>query len=260
MRLSFSQIATYQICPKRYAYRFVEQLPEPLTHRASFGTSLHNALYRFAQLVQGERLWKSLGGEQAQPSLFGEAAPSLPSRETLLELLDAAWVNAGYVDPATMYTAKQEALQVLERWYERRAAEMFDVVAAELAFKQEIDGLQLSGRFDRIDKKDGVLFVTDYKSGAVRSQESVDADLQLGLYALVLQEQLGLDRVELGLYFLRDDVLVATKRDRQDSLESFAAIKTVGDSITAGDFHATPSAETCSYCPYRRLCPSSLAP
>lgn len=258
MRLSFSHISTYLTCPKRYWYRFVEKIPEPLGWRVSLGTSVHNALYRFAQETQGDRLWKRLEDGRSpkqQPSLFGESEPVVPPLERLLTLFDENWVHVGYTDSTAMYTAKQEAMDLLRQWYAKRSHELLSTVAVELPFKEQVGDIAVGGRFDRIDRREGELFVIDYKSGAVRSQEEVDTDMQLGLYALVLHDYLGLDTVRLGLYFLRDDLLLETVRDAEQSRATKDTLRTVGAGIAGEHFSATPSPDRCSYCSFRTLCP-----
>lgn len=256
MQLSFSHVYTYKVCPKRYHYRFVEGVPEGLSQSASLGTSMHNALYRFVQAMWGDRLWKTLEEPlKAQVTLFEEPTPQVPPLPKLLEMLDEAWIKAGYADAAAMYAAKEKAIALLRHWYAHHSEELRHTVAVELPFKYPLDGFVLSGRFDRIDKQGDDYFVVDYKSGMLRSQESVDGDLQLGLYALVLQEKLSLDRVRLALYFLKDDVQRETVRDRQSSVATKATIFAAGESIKRGEWSATPSEAACTYCPYKRICP-----
>lgn len=261
MRLSFAHIVTYLECPKRYAYRYRDGLTEPLSWQASFGTSLHNTLYRFTKEVQGDRLWSSLSDAQGVPrqtSLFGDAGPSPPPVERLLELLDSSWVNVGYPEAQAMYAAKAEALTLLRRWYGDHAAELQQTVAVELPFRLSLGEVEIQGRMDRIDRRDGELMVVDYKSGSLRTQEEVDGDRQLGMYALVLHEMLGLDSVRLGLYFLRDDLMLETRRDTQACAQTRETIHHVARRVSAERFDATPSLTACSRCPFRSLCPDSL--
>lgn len=260
MRLSFAHIATYLQCPKRYAYRYREGLTEPLSWQASFGTSIHNALCRFTREVQGDQLWTSLEegrGATKQVSLFEDGPRPLPPGERLHALLDASWVSVGYPDAQAMYSAKAEALSLLDRWYIHHGEELRSTVATELSFRRPVGDGEVHGRIDRIDRREGHLVVVDYKSGRRRSQEDVESDMQLGLYALVLHDTLGLDTVHLGLYFLRDDVFVETRRDAAQCAQTRQIIQGVHAGVTAEEFAPTPSPRTCSSCPFRTLCPNS---
>ncbi|PIV89943.1 hypothetical protein COW46_05435 [Candidatus Gracilibacteria bacterium CG17_big_fil_post_rev_8_21_14_2_50_48_13] len=261
MRLSYSHLYTYAACPKRYWYTYREKLPTPLWWQASFGTSLHNALYRFTQEVQGTRLWKSLENGLQQPSqmsLFFEATPTLPPIERLLELFDSAWVSVGYADHAAMYAAKEEGMHLLRNWYMHHAKELLETVAVEIPFHEQVGSCSIGGRIDRIDRRNNELIVIDYKSGKLRSAEETALDLQLSLYALVLHDYLGLDSIALALYFLREDALIETRRSKEQCEETRAYIHQVGKQITKEEFSPTPSPDTCTQCPFRTLCPDSV--
>lgn len=265
MNLSFSQLSTYLTCPQRYAYRYVQRLPEALSWQSGFGTSIHNALYRFTQETHGAQLWKKLEdgkGPGPQQTLFAleVPAPVLPPEARLMELLDEAWVSARYASTEEMYAAKHEAITLLRSWYATQAPLLLTTVAAEMGFRLDLGNAVLTGRFDRIDKREGLLVVVDYKSGMPRSQADVDGDLQLSLYALVLQEQLSLDKVCLELYFLRENTSRATWRNMQQTQETRQLVTTTASRIIAEDFAATPSERTCGYCPFRNICPSRFTP
>lgn len=261
MRLSFSHITTYLTCPKQYFYRYVEKVPEPLSWRASFGTSLHNALYRFTQETHGANLWTSLESAKTdqQLGIFAPPRPQPPSLERLKELLDLHWVDAAYPDRPSMYAAKHEALSLLEAWHATHASEIVSTVAVELPFLFPLStDLFLRGRIDRIDQHGDTLTVVDYKSGYVRTQESVDQDLQLAFYALILQEHFTLDKVTVGLYFLRDQTFVHTTKTREQGQELQENVLKVGKQLQEAVYDSTPSIASCTTCPFKNFCPQSL--
>lgn len=259
MQLSYSQIWTFTQCPKRFFYRFREKLPDAMYWQASFGTSVHNALYRFIQEIRGAELWDTLDAYHpaAQQGLFGfETVTEARAHrvERLIELLDLCWVSVGYESSAQMYEQKQEAIALLQTWYAQNHTTIEHIKAVELSFKLPLGDAVVCGRFDRIDQIDGQILVLDYKSGVKRTQEEVDNDMQLSIYALVLQKKLGIDRVDLALYFLRDNSIVQTSMSKVKTAQTEDLILRTTDRILMQDFAATPTTTTCQSCPYKGIC------
>ena len=102
--------------------------------------------------------------------------------------------------------------------------------------------------------------VIDYKTSAPRSQEDVDSDLQLSVYALACQEVFDCPCVELILLFLSDEhcTAVQTKRSESQLTDAMTQIRLLSERMGEGDFHPTPSRETCRGCPYKGVCNSAL--
>src|SRR6266542_6621774 len=46
IRLSYSSISTYELCPLQYKFRYIDKRPERRTPALGFGESLHEALRR----------------------------------------------------------------------------------------------------------------------------------------------------------------------------------------------------------------------
>ena len=118
-------------------------------------------------------------------------------------------------------------------------------------------------RIDRLP--DGTIEVIDYKTGKSKSQRDVDDDEQLSMYALALREGAVLDPSsgqplpapsKLTLYFTESDLALSTSR----SDEQLNAFRTrtleLARRIRSGDFAANPDYRRCSWCDWRRLCPS----
>lgn len=76
-----------------------------------------------------------------------------------------------------------------------RAREDFEIADVEGTLQTTIQGLQLSLRFDRIDRlKNGELLVLDYKTGMPRKfldSDAVPKDVQLVVYACALEDPVG---------------------------------------------------------------------
>ncbi len=82
------------------------------------------------------------------------------------------------------------ALERFEQWIAENAAQGEVLLASEVSGEMRVDGVQVLGRADRIDRlPDGSLRIIDYKTGRVPSKPEVEAGyaLQLGLLGLIAQ-------------------------------------------------------------------------
>ena len=234
MKLSYSALNTYELCPAKYKFQYEDKLPTVQSPALSFGDSLHRALYRFH--------------DRPVP-----VAPSLPE---LHEMLDGEWVGAGYRDLSEEETYRQHAWQVLSD-YHRENAESFRIPAAlEFRFTVEIEGAQVSGVIDRMDRIPGGGYeIIDYKTNRrLPPKDRVDRDLQLSVYYLAAREIWGIEPERLTLYFLLPGERMTTFRTAADADELRRRIATVAERIEAGMFEPRAN-PLCDWCDYQAKCP-----
>ena len=131
-----------------------------------------------------------------------------------------------------------------------------------------IEGIKLKGKIDRVDKKDDVVELIDYKTGSAQLNRlevlNKGASLQLFLYA-ALMKSLGFKVERVGIYSLKD-IKIIWIPGRNDKREG----KTIEDYITAGmkyldatlsemrdgNFTASPlNEQTCRNCHEKPYCP-----
>ncbi len=56
MKSSYSRIGCYGFCPKKYDYRYVQNVPAPVKPELAFGVALHEALEEnFRQKIDTRR-------------------------------------------------------------------------------------------------------------------------------------------------------------------------------------------------------------
>ena len=215
---------------------------------ASFGSSIHNALYAFYAVIL-ERT------TQKQRSLFEEEKKELGVTD-LLGFLDKAWVSGGYASKEEEYQKKREGMDMLSTWYEQNKHDLGVPLYLETSFKLPLRRVLLSGRFDRIDMlPNGNVEIIDYKTGREKDQSGVDTDLQLSIYAKAASDVLGHTVEKLCLYYVQKNKRIYTVRDQSSLEEMEREVGLLAERIEAEDWEATPSRETCTYCDYSGICP-----
>jgi DNA helicase-2/ATP-dependent DNA helicase PcrA len=103
--------------------------------------------------------------------------------------------------------------------------------------------------------------ITDYKSSDVRdpalARQRARDSLQLQIYAMAYEAMTGRLPDAVQLHFL-DSGLVGRAEVEPGRLEKARGrIATAAAGIRARDYTPKPSAMTCTYCPFRDICPSS---
>jgi RecB family exonuclease len=186
LRLSYSSITLFQSCPRCWYLREVLGLGDAGSARQRLGTAAHAALERFV------RAWCAADAE-------GGARPGL---DELLRLGRAAMVEAGR---ETRPAAREEQDQLdaqLRMYFERLHDPSAHIVELERWVRCEfvVDGVAhtLSARLDRIDLAgDGGTRLIDYKTGYAKKAllEPSKNDLQMGLYAMMLSQEQGVERL-----------------------------------------------------------------
>jgi putative RecB family exonuclease len=234
VKLSFSSISTYEACPRKYRYQYLDRVPGRGSPALAFGDSLHRALYRFH--------------DRPVP-----VAPSLPD---LLETLDDVWVGEGYASPAEERLYRDHAREVLARYHSDNAADYRIPAALEHRFSVEVDGVTLSGVIDRMDRLPGGGYeILDYKTNRrLPPRATLERDLQLSLYHLAARELWGIEPERLTLYFLLPAQRMSTTRAPTDLDTLRRRVAAVAERIEAGRFEAREN-PLCRWCDYQHLCP-----
>ncbi|MGH7417273.1 MAG: PD-(D/E)XK nuclease family protein, partial [Candidatus Rokuibacteriota bacterium] len=93
----------------------------------------------------------------------------------------------------------------------------------------------------------------DQKKADQRARES----LQLKIYALAQHEMTGRLPARVELRFLESGLTGRHRPGPEDLLEARAAIEEAARGIRRRQFEATPGYQTCRYCPYNQICPST---
>jgi DNA helicase-2/ATP-dependent DNA helicase PcrA len=277
LTLSHSAIDAYLTCPLRYKFSQVVRVPTAPHHSMIYGAALHQAVQEFHRS-------QARGRPLTEPEL--------------LAAFDSAWSNEGFVS-REHEMARLEAGRDALRRFRASQLEPGSVVPAwvEREFSFALGGDRIRGRFDRVDivpvaapsasitgasaplvptvlRADVVepmlelmgpeeVTITDYKSSDVRdpatAKQRARDSLQLQIYAMAYEAMSGRLPDAVQLHFL-DSGLVGRAEVEPARLEKARTkIATAASGIRARNYEPTPSVLACTYCPFRDICPSSVA-
>ena len=248
--ISFSAISSYQSCPLKFKFRYMDQLPEDAVSAALvFGGAIHNAVeFHFNELMAGN---------------------TAPDLDTLLDVYQDAWRNR---DDANIRFGKGDDTNSLGSLAERmlsvfRESEFCRPGGEILGVEEQLRGgviplsPDLLGRIDLIVESDDNLIVTDLKTARSRWSEAqaLDAGDQLLLYSELVRSLVPGKSVKLR--FL---IITKTKTPTIDEhyvplspwrlARTKQTVENVWKAISAGNFFPAPSPMNCPSCPFRSPC------
>ncbi|MBN2383528.1 RecQ family ATP-dependent DNA helicase [bacterium] len=236
VQYSYSKIATFLECPKRYHFQYILNIPTLAKPYFSFGTSIHNTLRAFHS---------------------HEICISL---DALQQLYRECWIKeAGYASPVEEQQYFELGLDLLRTYHAGQREEYRRPLLQEERFQLECDQYILTGVIDRIDRSpDGSLEVIDYKTSRRKtSLTELHDNLQLALYGLAVKSMLGTYPQRMSLYYLRFNEKMGFSPEpgyferTQERLDG--AVKSICESEQRAQFPAHPG-NLCIYCDYYKRC------
>jgi RecB family exonuclease len=238
LRLSFSKVDTYQTCPLKYRFGYVEKLPGKPNPQLSWGSSIHAAL----------ECW------------WGQKLPEPPLVDTLLQALYDHWDDTGFegMDREEKLKWYRHAQDVLCRHHALYAPTYSPAIASEVWFDLDLgDDVQVCGSIDHVARTEsGGIGIVDWKTNRrAKTRKEVADSLQLAIYTLAATELWGQEPEWVALDFVVAGVRVAVPRAEIDTDAALATIRDVTARIRAGRFEPAPS-RLCSWCDYRAACPA----
>ncbi len=239
--INYSNLQMFDICPLHYKAKVILNIPTPKSFVQSFGISLHNTLYDFYKEVREGY------------------TPTLPEFK---KMFDKEWISEGYDNKKHEKERYEQGLKILKTFYKSECHPPVKPLGIELNFSFLLkNGVKVSGKIDRVDKKGKGIEIIDYKTGEDNPKAQEAHELQLAMYALaatrVKDEILNRkpEDITLTLYFLEGGTkksMTFTKEDLdrfEDEL--LEKIKEIENS----DFKCSGNV-LCLNCEYRMLCHS----
>ncbi len=279
LTLSFSAIDAYLTCPLRYKLAQVVRVPVPPHHAMIYGSALHRAVQEFHRR-------HARGEVMTDAELIAALEAAWTNEGFLSRDHEDARLEAGRDTLRRFRLAQLEPGAVIPAWVERE-------------FSFALGGNRIRGRWDRVDIEpaepvdptsepgpvpsclemspqhaDTVaptleltgrerVTITDYKTSDVRdpvkARQRARESLQLQIYAMGYEAVTGRLPDAVALHFLDTGVTGRIEVDRRRLAKGREKIATAAAGIRARAFEATPDRSTCGYCPFKTICPASVA-
>jgi DNA helicase-2/ATP-dependent DNA helicase PcrA len=269
--LSFSGIDAYLSCPLKYKLGNVVRVPVPPHHAMVYGAAVHKAVQEFHRR---------------------HARGEVMSEDELIAAFEAAWSTEGFLSRDHEDARLAAGRDTLRRF---RAAQLEPGATipayVEREFSFSLDGDRIRGRWDRVDIEpatdpapdaleasvphaDAVaptfeltgrerVTITDYKTSDVsdpaKARQRARESLQLQIYAMGYEAATGRLPDAVALHFLDTGVIGQVDIDPKRLARARHKIATAAAGIRARDFTPKPDRATCGFCPFRAICPSSVA-
>jgi RecB family exonuclease len=244
---SHSKISIFQKCPKAYEYKHIQKMNELFSSiELHLGKCVHAALERAYEL-------KDRGQAVSVDSVIGEFESAWHSSK-----LEVAKVVKSGRSKDDYYG---EALQMLRSFYRRvLLSDISETLELEKRFTIELpDGIVYQGVIDRLSRQaDGILRITDYKTGKTVADPSIDD--QLASYALWVFEEFNENKIEACYEDLRNGE-TKTGIILRNQVPTIAGniLSDVVTVLQAKDFPAGPSI-LCEWCGFNPICGEAHLP
>ena len=242
--LSYSQISTYQQCPLKYKYRYIERRPTKPSPYLAFGNTIHNTLRDFHKDFD------------PRETVLGD----------ILNLYEKNWLTEGYESKEEETRFRKEGTRILKSYYQTALKNPNLPLHFEEEFKFRIGECEVWGRIDRIDElPDGEWELIDYKTGKRRINEAeleanldfreIDENFQLSLYYLGCQERFKRAPQKVSLWYLKNNQKLSVTRRVEQLRDVERIIVRVANAVREKKFEPKKG-PLCPWCDYKELCPT----
>lgn len=250
MPFSHSAISTFEQCPRKYAFQYVERIRvETEGVEAFLGKRVHESL---------EKLYAAARNK------------SILSEQDVLDFYFKQWEGKWHDSIKIVRELRAKEYQdigedMLRRYYTRHFPfNQSIVIATEERLDVFLGGSEiyrLTGVVDRIDKVEGGHWeIHDYKTESrLATQADKETDRQLALYEIGLRYKYPqIQEVTLVWHYLKFDEIIRSKRTFEQLEELKATTCATIDEIllaTQADDFAPRESALCRWCAYQNLCP-----
>jgi hypothetical protein len=206
MHRSVNQANTYQCCPRKYRYRYLDQLPSKPSEFLAIGSAFDDAMTHIIKHFDGPT-----------DQLLEDAIALMKSNAQKLFIqyeLDAQTVRE------SMNTINHLARLIPSYWKKYLVLEGLEPVSTQVEINYQLDGLEapVLGYIDMIarSKDTGDLVIVDFKTTGSR-EPSLDYKRQVWLYSKAIQQQQGLTylpEAQLHMFTKATPTLAKKKREQ----------------------------------------------
>jgi RecB family exonuclease len=228
---SATMLKSFLECKRKFYYRYIKSLKEPESSEVNEGRELHNIL---SKVIVPNRVYNSVDELK---------------KEFLIKLANVGGdVELLYKKPLWVKMLEPTFKQTIEHFKSG-----YRVQSVEFALSGIIGGLKFRGVVDRLDRKDNLNLIIDYKSGSIKAAMHKDVeklnDFQMNIYAKLF-DRAGTNFAFLELFNGNLSYLDEFEAKEQKLMEHIEYISTIKS------FSATrcENLQSCRYCPYILMC------
>ncbi|MFA6334400.1 MAG: PD-(D/E)XK nuclease family protein [Bacteroidales bacterium] len=268
--LSASSINTYIDCPLKFYFQFIKGVTEEErvsegVEADTFGSIFHNSM---------ELLYKDFKGYTVNRDMLSRLADDTEKIEKATKDAFYKVLNISEIKGHNLLIQKLIIRYVQQTIFYDKAKTPFEYISSEQRYYYDFtldNGMVvgIKGFIDRIDRREGVLRIVDYKTGSgglsfaalenlfdTTQKKRNKIAFQMILYALMLQKD---ENVIISPYLLRE-LFRETNLEMiidKEILDQFA--KLLNDTLLNIFDPSTPFIQTndqkrCQYCPYTVIC------
>jgi putative RecB family exonuclease len=245
--LSPSSASSFDGCPRRWKFKYVDGLREPSGRSAVVGSYAHLVLEHLYQLDPAHR---TLDQAKALARAFWPDVESTPDFLGL-ELSD---------DDARAF--RWQAWNAIAGLWTLEDPAAVEVVATEQKVEAVLSDVPFLGIVDRIERSNGKLIISDYKSGQAPHLRYRDEKVrQVLLYAAAVGASTG-ERPERSrlLYLGQETIDIEVTDARLDEVAGHLSATWAGVTAACESDRFDPRPGVlCGWCPFAAQCPEGLA-
>jgi RecB family exonuclease len=184
-------------------------------------------------------------------------------------LVDRGWINEGFADETQSVRQRERAIDMVEA-YVAVLDPADEPLGVERTVATRTDKIAVSGRIDRLDRRDAELVVVDYKTGRhVLTTDDARSSMPLALYALAAGRVMRRPCFRVELHHLPTGKVLAWSHTDESLARQLGRAEAIAEECAAADeqFRAGLPADRydevfpprtspgCGWCDYRRHCP-----
>lgn len=248
---SHSRISTYENCPRRFKYRYIDKLKPEIegTIESHLGTAVHSTLEWIYKEVMERENWSPKIDEIIQR--YTEEWQKDFSDEKI-KIVNRNLTARDYFN---------KGIQFLIDYYTRNTPFKDGTIECEKGILIDLDPegkYKLQGFIDRLvyNVETGEYEVHDYKTAkTLPTQEKMDKDRQLALYAIAIKNKYGKEKeISLIWHYLAHNKIIKSKRTNEE-LEKLKreTVRKIKEIESVKEFPAKESI-LCNWCEFQNTC------
>jgi DNA helicase-2/ATP-dependent DNA helicase PcrA len=185
------------------------------------------------------------------------------TEKEILQVYEDRWVNEGFLSREHEEMRKKVGEKAMCMFFRRQEASDHLPQFLEKKFRVLLEGVKLSGIWDRVDFREEGGVIIDFKATAVKDQKEADKrtrdSLQMDIYAYAFVRNQEPPLMETMLHFLESDIIGHAEKGEREYERAEEKIRLVEEGIRSQNFQASPDWHNCSLCDFRAICPESYA-